>query len=260
MVWLQADDFFDADAHEASVVGIAASLGQHDSGLHQHERGQLLYARKGCIRITLANQVCLLPPSRAAWIPPATAHRAVMKEVVDYRSLYFSAELSKGLGADVCVLSVSPLLEAVLEPMAQASFDQDWSQGRYMHLLGLCVDEMQRASRQPTLLPLPHDRRLRVLMDQPEQLPPELHVLEREVGASARTISRIFSRETGMSYQQWRQQWRLMRAIELLAIGKSYGYTTTMLGFQSESAFVAFFRGMVGCTPKAFLAAGFMAV
>lgn len=260
MAWLQADDHFDADVHDAPVVGIAASLGQHDSGLHQHGRGQLLYARKGCIRITLANQVCLLPPSRAAWIPPATAHRAVMKEVVDYRSLYFSAELSQQVDAAVCVVSVSPLLEAVLEPMAQASFDADWSQGRYRHLLGLCLDEMQNASRQPTLLPLPQDRRLRVLIEQPERLPPELQVLEQEVGASARTISRIFGRETGMSYQQWRQQWRLMRAIELLAIGKSYGYTATMLGFQSESAFVAFFKGMVGCTPKEFLRGGAMAV
>lgn len=253
MAWLHAHDFFDADAHDASVVGIAASLGQHDSGLHQHARGQLLYARKGCIRITLADQVCLLPPSRAAWIPPSTEHRAVMKEVVDYRSLYFSTALSEALALEVCVLSVSPLLEAVLEPMAQASFEQDWAQGRYAHLLGLCVDELQQAPRQPTLLPLPHDRRVRMVVEQLERLPPELQVLEREVGASARTISRIFTKETGMSYQQWRQQWRLMRAIELLATGKSYGYTATMLGFQSESAFVAFFKGMMGCTPREFL-------
>jgi AraC-like DNA-binding protein len=176
-----------------------------------------------------------------------------MKEVVDYRSLYFSTELSHTLGAEVCVIAVSPLLEAVLEPMAQAAFDQDWSEGRYAHLLGLCLDEMREASRQPTVLPLPRDRRLRMLVDQPERLPPELQELEREVGASARTISRIFSKETGMSYQQWRQQWRVMRAIELLAIGKSYGYTATMLGFQSESAFVAFFKGMLGSTPREFL-------
>lgn len=256
MAWLQADDLFDADAHDAPVVGIAASLGQHDSGLHQHGRGQLLYARKGCIRITLANQVCLLPPSRAAWIPPATAHRAVMKEVVDYRSLYFSAELSLQVDAAVCVVEVSPLLEAVLEPMAQADFDVDWSQGRYRYLLGLCLDEMQNALRQPTLLPLPQDRRLHSLIAQPERLPPELRELEQEVGASARTIGRIFRLETGMSYQQWRQQWRLMRAIELLAIGKNYSYTATMLGFQSESAFVAFFKGMVGRTPREFLKVG----
>ncbi|MGG4773952.1 AraC family transcriptional regulator [Alcaligenaceae bacterium 429] len=253
MAWLQANDYFDADAHKADVVGIAATLGQHDSGVHQHGRGQLLYARKGCIRITLEDQVCLLPPSRAAWIPPSTAHRAVMKEVVDYRSLYFSNELSYALGTTVCVITVSPLLAAVLEPMAQAAFDQDWSEGRYAHLLGLCLYEMREASRQPTLLPLPRDRRLKMLVDQPERLPPELQELEQEVGASARTISRIFSKETGMNYQQWRQQWRVVRAIELLAIGKSYGYTATMLGFQSESAFVAFFKGMLGSTPREYL-------
>lgn len=34
------------------------------------------------------------------------------------------------------------------------------------------------------------------------------------------TISRIFIRDTGMNYQNWRQQWRLLRAIEMLAEGK----------------------------------------
>lgn len=34
----------------------------------------------------------------------------------------------------------------------------------------------------------------------------------RTGGASEKTISRIFRRETGLSYQQWRQQWRLIKA------------------------------------------------
>ncbi len=67
------------------------------------------------------------------------------------------------------------------------------------------------------LLPLPRDKRLAPLLASLEQLPPELQALTTRIGASSRTIGRIFLRETGMGYQQWRQQWRLMRAIELLA-------------------------------------------
>ncbi|MBK5351679.1 helix-turn-helix transcriptional regulator [Pseudomonas sp. TH41] len=253
MAWLDAHAPFDPDSYQASVIGIAATLGNHDSGVHQHQRGQLLFTRQGCTRITLAQQLCLLPPSRAAWIPPGVAHRAVMQHSVDYRSIYLLPELCAELPHHVCVIAVSPLLRAVLEAIAHSDFGTDWQQGRFVHLLGLCLSEIRDAAHQPMLLPLPHDKRLAPLLSTVEHLPPELQVLEAQVGASGRTIGRIFQRETGMSYQQWRQQWRLMRAIELLSTGRNIGYSTFELGFSSDSAFIAFFKDMTGFTPGTWL-------
>lgn len=253
MAWLEAHDRFDPDRFPALVIGIASTLGDHDSGLHQHQRGQLLYTRQGCTRITLAQQLCLLPPSRAAWIPGGVTHRAVMQQSVDYRSIYLTPELCRELPQQVCVIEVSPLLRAVLEPMAIADFATDWQQGKFVHLLGLCLSEIRDAAQQPMLLPLPQDKRLALLLAQPERLPPELQMLEQQIGASSRTIGRIFQRETGMSYQQWRQQWRLMRAMELLATGRNLGYCAFELGFASDSAFIAFFKSMTGNTPGAWL-------
>ena len=76
--------------------------------------------------------------------------------------------------------------------------------------------------------------------------------MQRQVAASGKTIGRIFQRETGMGYQQWRQQWRLMRAIELLATGRSLGYCAFELGFASDSALIAFFKAMTGATPRGY--------
>jgi AraC-like DNA-binding protein len=253
MAWLAQTASFDPDPYPAEVLGLAASLADHDSGRHAHARGQLLYARQGCIRITLAGRLCMLPPSRAAWIPGGTAHRAVMRNIVDYRSLYFRQDLAALLPAQVRVIDVSPLLQAVLEPIAMASFDQSWQHGRHAHLLGLCLDEIRIAPCEPMLLPLPHDRRLSRLVARLDRLPPELQALEADVGASAKTITRIFQKQTGMSYQQWRQQWRLMRAIELLAIGHGISHVAAELRFSSDSAFIAFFRNMVGETPRVYI-------
>ncbi|OAB54735.1 AraC family transcriptional regulator [Pseudomonas thivervalensis] len=253
MAWLDAHAVFDPDRHNAPVIGIASTLGHHDSGVHHHQRGQLLFTRQGCTRITLAQQLCLLPPSRAAWIPPLTPHRAVMQQNVDYRSIYLRASLCADLPSHVCIIAVSPLLRAVLEPITDAAFDTDWTQGRNLHLLGLCLNEIREAPQQPMLLPLPQDKRLAPLLAALQHLPPTLNVLEEQIGASGRTIGRIFQRETGMGYQQWRQQWRLMRAIELLATGRSLSYSAFELGFASDSAFIAFFKHMTGSTPKAYL-------
>ena len=63
----------------------------------------------------------------------------------------------------------------------------------------------------------------------------------------------FFQRETGMSYQQWRQQWRQMRAMELLSTGRNIGYCAFELGFASDSAFIAFFKDMAGVTPGSWL-------
>jgi AraC-like DNA-binding protein len=253
MAWLDAHAIFDPDAHAAPVIGIAAALGEHDSGLHQHRRGQLLFTREGCLRITLDRQLCLLPPSRAAWIPPQIAHRAVMQHSVDYRSIYLAPALCAELPQTVCVMDVSPLLRAVLETIAHAEFGTDWQQGKFVHVLGLCLSEIREARRHPMLLPLPRDKRLAPLLANLQQLPPELQVLEQQIGASSRTIGRILRRDTGMSYQQWRQQWRLLRAVELLSTQRSISYTAYELGFASDSAFIAFFKKMTGTTPAASL-------
>lgn len=252
MAWLAANASFDPDNFTAPVIGIGALLGEHDSGLHHHQRGQLLFTQQGCTRITLAHQMCLLPPTRAAWIPCGVPHRAVMQHAVDYRSVYISQALAEQLPAQVRVIEVSPLLRAVLEPMAMAAFDTDWEQGKYAHLLALCLSEIGEAAEQPLLLPLPQDKRLAPLLKNLEQLPPALQTLQRQVGASGKTIGRIFLRETGMGYQQWRQQWRLMRAIELLATGRSIAYCAFELGFASDSVLIAFFKAMTGTTPRGY--------
>ena len=44
MAFILPDHPFDPDQHYGPVVGIAAALGWHDSGRHQHRRHQLLFA------------------------------------------------------------------------------------------------------------------------------------------------------------------------------------------------------------------------
>ncbi|MDR2306989.1 MAG: helix-turn-helix transcriptional regulator [Paucimonas sp.] len=251
MAWLEPDARFDPDSFSAPVVGICSALGEHDSGSHRHARGQLLFTRQGCVRIEAPGRLCLLPPTQAAWIPAGLMHRARMRETVDYRSLYFSPALSAALPVEITILGVNPLLRALLERMAEAPFDCHWQEGASAHLLALCLSELGQAPRQPLFLPLPGDRRLQGLVQSLERLPPALGELARHVGASERTISRVLRRDTGMSYQQWRQQWRLLRAVEQLALQRPQGEIAETLGFATDSAFIAFFRGMTGVTPGA---------
>lgn len=251
MPWLAPTDRFDADGIDAPVVGIASRLVQHDSGLHRHRKGQLLFAYAGSIRITMPGLVCLLPPIRVAWIPPDTEHRVQIRAAVDYRSVYLAPDHAPVPAHQAAVLDMTPLLREVFERISHAPFDTDWRQGPARHLLAVCMDELRVARPEPMLLPVPTDPRLAGL--DLDTLPPPLAHMARQFGASARTITRIFQRETGMGYQDWRKSWRLLRAVDLLASGRGVSTVAFDLGFSSDSAFIAFFRQMTGQTPRRYV-------
>jgi len=241
---------FNADTLSNQVIGIAMDIGLHDSGMHQHNKGQLLYAPMGCISITLDGMQSVLPPTRAAWIPAGVMHCAQMRNVVAYRSLYFSADLASLLPTNMCIVEVNTLLQALIERMAF----WDWNKPEVdqANTLALFCEELALAPLQQLHLPLPRDPRLQKWLKSLTRgdLPPQkLNLLQAEIGASGKTISRLFSRETGMPYQAWRQQWRLLNAIERLADGQRISTVAFDLDFASDSAFISFFRQHTGSTP-----------
>jgi len=251
MAWLNQHDHFDPDMLDNSVLGIAAELARHDSGIHCHQMGQLLFSQQGCMRIMLNESLSILPPARIAWIPAGIDHRVQVTGVAGYRSIYLSPQDYPCLPVTLAILTASPLLREILERIALADFNTDWHQGAAAHLMSVCLDEIGIAQRELSPLPLPQDRRLRHLSNV-DTLPP-LKALARYSGASEKTISRIFLRETGLSFQQWRQQWRLIKAIELLGEGDGQSDVAGKLGFSSDSAFCTFFKNMTGSSPGTYM-------
>ncbi len=254
MAFIDESSLINLEALEAEVVGIAARLGQHDSGMHSHTKAQLLYAPQGCMTITLEGLHCVLPPTRAAWIPPECRHSVVMERVVDYRSVYFAPHLTQTIANRIQILEVTPLLKALVERMAFWPWDKPAA--AMVNTYQLFFEELAQAKESYQALPLPSDRRLQAWLADLQCAPcdvPTLKDLGQQLGASSKTISRIFTRQTGMAYQSWRQQWRLQQAIALLATDHQVNDVAYRLGFSSDSAFIAFFKQHTGTTPLQYL-------
>lgn len=245
------DEIFDADSFDNPVIGIAADMGVHDSGRHSHLRHQLLFSAAGSITIELEQALCLLPPRRAVWIPAGTVHRAIMRGVMAYRSLYFSTSLPLS-DLPMHIVEVNPLFFEVIERMAFWSWDMPAVQ--QASLITVFCEELRAARSENWTLQFPSDPRLDVWLEQLRMgaLPPRLNQLSHRVGACEKTISRIFIRDTGMHYQHWRQQFRLLKAMEMLADGSPGSQVAQHLEFVSDSAFIAFFRQHTGTTPARF--------
>ena len=105
-------------------------------------------------------------------------------------------------------------------------------------------------------LPLPQDARAKrvceALLDSPAE-DRSLAEWGRAVGASSRTLARLFVRETGMSYGVWVQRMRLSLAVERLALGESVTRIALELGYATPSAFSAMFRRVLGTSPHRYM-------
>ncbi len=86
--------------------------------------------------------------------------------------------------------------------------------------------------------------------------PPSLEILGQEVGCSPFYLSRIFSREVGLTIPQFLRNARMERAAELLRSGR-YNVTeaATEVGYSSLSHFSKAFCETIGCCPVLYPAA-----
>lgn len=196
----------------------------------------------------------IVPPSRAIWIPPRVVHDVQVVEAAYLRTLYVHESVAPVKLAACRVLEVSPLLRELIVALdGNATLPTQ----REQWLGQLIIDEIVRSEPLPLGVPLPADKRLRALCEAVIANPSANNSLEQlalDVGASVRTISRLFRSELQSSFSEWRQQAVLAHAIPLLSEGMSLSRVAHELGYTSQSAFTAMFRRAFGKSPREFFA------
>jgi AraC-like DNA-binding protein len=225
---------------------------------HMHREAQLVYAAKGTMQVTTPKGRWLVPPDRAVWVPARLEHAIDVLADIEMRTLYFDLpwlkreRRNKGLTKEF-VVRVSQLLhQAIL-----ALFDPRNAPERTELLVRLVMLELHQAEDSATFVPLPREPRCRraamIVLDDPTGMH-EIDTLACEVGTSARTLSRLFSTETQLSFKSWRQRARIAAAIERLSTDTdvSVKQLAAQLGYASVPAFSAAFRQVTGRTPTEF--------
>ena len=221
---------------------------------HHHARGQLVYAEHGVMMVAGDGGQWIVPPTRAIWMPPGVSHRIRCIGVVHMRSIYVRPDAAVHLPAQAQAVGVSGLLAeliraAVRVPLPYAADSRD---GRLMRLL---LDELHALPVLPLHLPQPRDERLHRICTRLAERPDDTSTLADwavALGVDAKTIQRLFARETGMTFGQWRQQARLLHGLERLALGDKVVDVALALGYDSPSAFAAMFKRQFGEPPGAF--------
>jgi AraC-like DNA-binding protein len=217
---------------------------------HDHAENQLVYPSTGLLQVSTTAGSWVVPPHRAIWLPAAVAHSHRAYGATQMRGLAFSAAVRPDLDQPT-VVEVSGLLrEIILELTDNPALPP--ADRADLHRIAL-----RQLTPAPALrfhLPQPRDVRLRDVTDLLTADPGDERTLAElggAVGVGERTLSRLFRRETGLTFPQWRAQLRLHHSLTLLAIGQSVTATAIACGYQNPSAFIAAFRETFGTTPAA---------
>lgn len=222
---------------------------------HSHRRTQLLCVFAGVVLVATARGRWMIPPGHALLIPHGLPHSVEMLSDVSMKSVYMmphddSARDETPKVLEVTELARSLLLEAIRLQEAQAA-------NRKAELvLSLLVEEIATLEERPLGLPFPADRRLAALCRAYMEAPSPNARLDdwaERLAMSRRTFTRLFRKETGISFVTWRQQASVFACLPQLADGSPVTHVALEAGYESVAAFTTMFRRMLGTSPRTYM-------
>ncbi|MPY78306.1 MAG: helix-turn-helix domain-containing protein [Actinophytocola sp.] len=221
---------------------------------HRHPQHQIAWTPETVLAVEAGGAQWVLPPTRALFLPGGVLHRTGAIQGGLLRGIYIEPDRCPGRWESPTMLRVGPLLRELLEYLADDALDAE----RRLRAEAVVFDVLEPVRAVPIGVRLPVDDRARkvasaLIADPADQRTLDGHA--SDVGASARTLARVFQRETSMSFGRWRTQVRLRAALPLLAEGVPLAGVATRVGYSTPSAFVVAFHREVGISPARYFAA-----
>ncbi len=244
---------FHATARPMAAMEVDYPSGS-STGRHSHPRAQLLFAVSGVMIVCSAAGSWVVPSNRAVWLVAGLEHEVEMRGDVKIRTVFVDQDASPHLPRGNCVIAVSPLLRELIVAAVKVPVDYE-SGSRDACLMQLLLYQLRELDVLPLHLPMPDDTRLRTICEALLLSPDDVSTAGEwadRFGVTSKTIHRLFLKETGLTFGQWRQQARLLSALERLARGDKIIDVAVENGYASQSAFTAMFRKHFGTTPSAF--------
>lgn len=245
------EELFGPEVGPMATVAAEVPKGER-IGSHWHDWAQLIFSIDGVMSVSTDEGYWVVPPGRAVWIPPLKKHSFEIRTALEMHTLYIDPAILHDAPEHCCVLQASVLLRELVNRLLDYPVDYA-PDSRQAHLATVILDEIQATPSTPLHVPRPTQPKLLALASQIVANPADNRTLEEwgaRVGASKRTLARMFRHDTGMSFAQWRQQVRLVLSLQMLAESKPVTQVALELGYESPSAFISMFRKSLGTTPS----------
>lgn len=223
------------------------------SQTHVHpDWGELAYVRHGCMVMCTALGNYMVQPDCAVWIPPGMPHGWYIPCDSWDCALYIVPEVLKDRPhfGTYHVLGVTPVVRELILHLSEKPWP--YEDPKTAKVVDVLLDLLKELRVKPSPVAMPRDPRLIELCATLLTNPGTSYSMAewgRLLGMCERTLSRLFVREIGMGFREWRSRIRLEHASRKLLAGESVTGVAMECGYSSVSAFIEKFKLCYGVTP-----------
>lgn len=229
-----------------------------ETPVHQHKKGQLLYAEGGIVHVFVHEKHWYLPARCFMWIPPNTDHSILTySRSGDLYNFYFKEDAFNPFFEKTNIYYSGDLLREMIlhtKNWDGAIHKENRSSCDFVKAIYSLLPSLEKNLLPITTQhPFPKDEKLieiaKFLLNNLEKNY-SLEEIGKEFGISTRTLSRKFKESVGMNYVRFLRSLRVTKAMELIATNKYNMYEIALLvGYQSLSSFSTIFLKVFGMRP-----------
>jgi len=223
---------------------------QAEVPVHTHRKGQLIIALFGAVICRAENEIWIVPPDCAVWIPGGVPHSAKATWNAHLNYLFIEPGAA-ALPDRCCTLAISQLVKELVDRLTREGVDYP-PDSHVARLTRVTLDELAAMPQQQFSLPVSANAKIRTMADALVGNPEDRSTFKqwaKRLAVSERSLARLMQRETGLTFGRWRQQLYLIIALRELASGESVQNVAAKLGYESVNAFITMFSKAMGSTP-----------
>ncbi|EOG1049151.1 helix-turn-helix transcriptional regulator [Vibrio fluvialis] len=223
--------------------------------LHCHPWHQLIFPYTGLLQTQVEDKKFLVPHTTAIFVPAGVAHESLALTDTHFMGIYINPVFFCDVETKISPIFVSEFIKLLFIEI-EANFSSDkYDNNVQKNLVSVLLDQIEASKVTNFKLLVPKDKRIKQIFDcycVDPSIPYTLDDWSNRVGATKRTLTRLFAKEFGTSFSLWRQHLRLVTSLTLLETNYSIQDVAITIGYKNDSSYIRAFKARFGITPLSF--------
>ncbi|WP_207533255.1 AraC family transcriptional regulator [Desertivirga arenae] len=248
---LEVDAGFNTDSSRPLISFSKEVANAQCASAHQHPRAQLLYCNKGMMKVEVPEGIWVVGSLQAMWIPSDVIHQVYFPEQASVNSIFITPSLASELASACFAFDIPDFCKSLILKITSFNnvFPLSVQQERIERVF---LDELSFAKPSVTFLPLsihPTIKKVKEAIERTQEFSHSINYYADLCCISSKTLTRLFKKETDLSFSEWTLRYRLIEAVKLLGEGYTVKEIAFKLGYENPSSFIYTFKKYFKVTP-----------
>lgn len=252
---IPANDLISRNAGHSAIVRTMVMGKNEVDRFHKHPWHQLVFPFRGLLQTQVNERKFLVPHTTSIFVPAGIMHESVALTDTQFMGIYINPEYCRNIEHVVTPIFVTDFIKLLFIEIQSQFESVSYDHSIQKNLVNVLLDQIESSKVTDFKLLVPKDRRIKKIFESYNNDPSIQYTLDDwsdKVGATKRTLTRLFAKEFDTSFSLWRQHLRLVTSLRLLEEDYSIQEVALSVGYQNDSSYIKAFKARFGITPLAF--------